>query len=371
MLEKTPGAVVCGHCHALGADALCAFCRRPVHERCLESDRCPVPHPRELRLGMGWRLRDIDEQGRVGRVTHVLGGEQVRDLATRTEIAPLWPAPRHKDLPVAYLGPLAVGVDSLVRCAATYTLEETSDGTQITVYHDALLAHARVVSEAVEEVRLLERPVHDLADRLLLTRDGRTALLLSASRFDIIDLTGRETRAVRVVDLRGEMVFDLAILGEANLAAAAVFGRLRCFDLGSGQIRGSIPLDDQDVTAVALGGGHVAAATAELDLHVLEVGTGPPERWRRVLRTDIEARGRIAPNQLAASHDGRLVAVRHRRKRVQVINLETGERQVLRGHTDTICHVRFISGGRTLVTADDDNRVRFWPRSGDRLVTGD
>jgi hypothetical protein len=375
MLEKTPGAVVCGHCHTLGADDLCGYCRGPVHRRCLESDRCPVPHPRELRLGMGWRLRDIDEEGRIGRVGHVLGGDQVRELASRTELVPIWPALRHNDLPVINLEPLAVGPssDRLVRCAATYTLEESTDGTQQTiVYRDPLLALARVsanVVGGVEDLRYLERPSHDLADRLLVTRDGRTALLASASRFDIIDLEQRQP--TRVVDLRGEMMFDLAVFGDMDLAVAAVFGRLRCFNLRNGQLRGSIPLEDQDVTAVAVGGAHVAAVTAELDLHVREVSAGPPDSWREALRTDVEARGKVTPGQLALSHDGRLVALRHRRKQVLVINLASGERQLLRGHTDTICFIRFIAGGRTLVTADDDNRVCFWPRSGDRLVSGE
>jgi len=327
-----------------------------------------VPHPRELRLGLGWRLRDIDEEGHLALVGHVLGGQQVRELASKTVVAEIWPGARHNGRPVAFLSPMAVGPDMLVRRAATYAVTVDLDGSETLVYHDPLVALAPIASGQVQELRLVARPRQELAERLLLARDGQTAVLVSASRFDVIDLSGR--RPAQIMDLKGEMMFDLAISSEMRLAVAAVFGRLRCFDLDSGQLRGSIRLEDHDVTAVALGGGHVAAVTAELGLHVRRAGTGSPEGWVRTLRTDVDVRGRLAPAELAVSHDGRLVALRHRRKQVLVIDLASGERQLLGGHTDAICFVRFVAGGRLLVTADDDNRVRFWPRLEDRIVTG-
>lgn len=368
MLEKTPGAVLCGHCHALGAEDFCRFCRRPVHRGCLDSPDCPEPHPRELRLGLGARLRDIDEEGRLGRVGHVLGGEDLRELASRALVGEVWPEAEHRGLPVAYLPPVAFGPGVVVCNAATYTLEEVSDGQRIRVYHHPLLAQARVTEDP--DLRLVPRPRLDLEpQRLLVTRGGRTAALVSTSRFDVVDLEGR--RAAVVVDLKGEVIFDLAISAEMDLAVAAVFGRLRCFRLGDGQLLGALRLEDGDVTSVALGGGRLAAVTEEQRLHVRQVGGGRPDGWASALDTDVEARGHISPGQIALSHDGRLLALRQRRKRVLVINVESGERQTLRGHTDAVCLVRFIAGGRVLVTADDDNRVRFWPRSGDRIVSGD
>jgi len=368
MLEKTPGAVLCGHCHALGAKDFCRFCRRPVHRACLDSPDCPEPHPRELRLGLGARLRDIDEEGRIGSVGHLLGGEDLRELASRAVIDEVWPAAEHRGLPVGYLEPRAFGPGVFVRTAATYTLEAGSDGEPIRVYQHPLLAQTRLVEGP--DLRLVPRPRLNLdPERLLVTRNGRTAVLVSTSRFDVIDLDA--VRPAVVVDLKGELIFDLAISGEMDLAVAAVFGRLRCFRLGDGQLLGAIRLEDGDVTAVALDGGRLAAVTEELRLHVRQVGGGPPDRWAAALHTDVQARGYIRPGQLSLSHDGRLLALRHRRKQVLVIDLERGERQLLRGHTDTVCLVRFIAGGRVLVTADDDNRVRFWPRSGDRIISGD
>jgi hypothetical protein len=371
MLEKSPGAATCGHCHGLGADTLCPYCRHQVHRACLDSERCPVPHPWERRLGTGWRLREIDEEGVIARVGHVLKtllGEEVRELESGAAVGS-WPAMEHRGLPVAYLEPMAVGTGFLVHRAATYTVEDRGGDNQVKVYHHPLLAHARLSGVQLEQLELLPRPADEVdPERLLLDRDGRTAVLAGASRFDILDIRG--VRPARVVDLRGEMIIDLAVSSEMGLAVAAMFDRLGFFELESGQSRGSIRLGEELAT-VALAGGRVAVVTAEGELGVYEAAAGPPVSWPRLMWSDMGLRGLLAPGQLALSHDGRLVALRHRRKQVVVIDLASDERQVLGGHTDTVCFVRFIAGGRVLVTADDDNRVRFWPRVGERIVSGD
>jgi len=370
MLEKSPGAATCGHCHGLGADTLCPYCRHQVHRACLDSERCPVPHPWERRLGLGWRLRDIDEEGKLARLGHVLAmkGWEVRELESGEAVGP-WPIMHHRSLPVAYLPPLAVGTGFLVHRAATFTVEDRGGDSPVTVYHHYLLAKARLSAGEVEQPELVPRPPDVFnPERLLLGRDGRTAVLASDSRFDSVDLAGQ--RPAHVVDLKGEMIIDLAISSEMGLTVAAMFDRLSFYELESGRPRGAIRLGEE-LTTVALAGGRVAVVTAEGELGVYEVGAGPPDSWSRLMWTEMGLRGNLAPGQLALSHDGRLVALRHRRKQVIVIDLTSGDRQVLGGHTDTVCFVRFISGGRVLVTADDDNRVRYWPRVGDRIISGD
>jgi len=368
MLDKTPGAVACGHCQTLGADDLCRYCRRPVHRGCLESDRCQVPHPWERMLGRGRRLRDIDEDGAIGRVHDPFDGDQVVELGSGTAVG-AWPKMEHEGLPVQLFSEQALGRGVLVRRAATYTFEDRSDGDSIVVYHAPLLARARLSAGRMEQVELVRRPPHGFdPDRLVVARDGRTALV-SASRFDLVDIEGKHP--TRVVDLKGEMMLDLAISSELGLAVAAMFGRLGCYDLKSGELRGSIPFAGEEVTAVVLGGGRVAAVTSERRLVVKEVGPGAPDGWPDVLRAEVDFRGRLAPGELALSHDGRLAALRHRRKQAVVVDLAGGGRQVLAGHTDKVIFVRFVAGGRVLVTADDDDRVRFWPRAGDRIVSGD
>ena len=50
------------------------------------------------------------------------------------------------------------------------------------------------------------------------------------------------------------------------------------------------------------------------------------------------------------------------------MNLDSGGGQLLSSHTDDVVLVRFVDGGRRLITADEDNRVIIWPREAERIV---
>ena len=55
-------------------------------------------------------------------------------------------------------------------------------------------------------------------------------------------------------------------------------------------------------------------------------------------------------------------------RNVLVYRLRVGARQWLRGHTDEVSLLRFVCGGRMLITADENARVRLWPRRGEKLL---
>lgn len=46
-----------------------------------------------------------------------------------------------------------------------------------------------------------------------------------------------------------------------------------------------------------------------------------------------------------------------------IYRLRTGRKTTLQGHTDDVSLLRFVCGGRVLVSADDDGRVRLWPKN--------
>lgn len=75
---RAPGRVVCAHCKREPARDDCATCGMARCDGC--SQPCPRPVVREIRLGMGRRLRDIDPTGRYGLVGTLLGRRKIYDL---------------------------------------------------------------------------------------------------------------------------------------------------------------------------------------------------------------------------------------------------------------------------------------------------
>lgn len=371
MLEKARGAVACGHCHQLGADTVCPYCRAQVHTACLTSDRCPEPHPVQLRLGTGNRLRGIDESGRYGAVGGVLGsGQRLWELAGRGDVARL-PMTRGRH-GVEYRGGWALGREQVCRAAVTYREERLeATGELHRIYVDSLLLVADLAPDGMREVRFVERPPQPIGENLYLARDGAWAVWASASQIDIVNLRG--ARPARNVDLAGQMIHDVDLHTEMELVVVAHFGRVVLFDL-RGLRQGVRTIKaDENVTRVSLGGGRMACVTEEGHVLVTRVQhRQAPRRWETIHQARVKVRGEIGPGEADLSHDGRLLAVRRRRKDVEVIHLDSGERQILEGHTDRVCLVRFIAGGNQLVTADNDNRVFFWPRAveDDRIISG-
>ena len=368
MLDKVHGAVTCAHCQALGADEQCPYCLRLVHASCLAGEGCPVPHPVELRLGTGKRLRAMDDTGRFGAVGQVLGGvPELKDLAAGLSIDA--PPETHNAMSVAYLGGWALGREIALRAAATYYTREIGDGQYERVYVDALLYRARTTPHGLQAEEFLARSNQALGHRLRVSRDNLWAIWSGDSKLDVIDLKGR--LKPRMLDLKGQMVFDVAVNSAMDLAALAQWGQLTFFGLSDGWRLGRLRRDDDDFTWVGLGGGRAAYITARKRYAVYRVERKVmPDRWERLAEGKLKVKGPVRDCEASLSPDGRLLAVRRRRKEVSVLDLAEGTEQRLGRHTDRVNLVKWINNGRRLVTADDDNRVILWPREEDRIISG-
>jgi hypothetical protein len=369
MLEKARGAVVCGHCHGPDADTICPYCRNAVCERCLDSERCPEPHPWEQRLGLGRRLLGIDESGRYGVVSYALGGTAVvRELRSGKEVAGLLGV--HEELQVEYPDEPGVNGGVIARVAWSYRTTQIGDDQWQVDRVSPLLLVGRVEGERIHDLRFVPRPARHVSMRVLLTADGRTAALVSASHVDLVEIDGQ--RPARVVDPKGQMIHCAAVSETADLLAVGIFGRVLLYRLSSGAPVGSVAMEGENVTTVALGGDRLAAVTEEKQLQILQRTrrAGDKDEWETIHASELGHRGALTDVETSLSPDGKLFATRHKRKQVLVLDLDGRRSQLLKGHTDRVNLIRFVSGGRLLVSADKDNRVRYWPRSEQRIITG-
>jgi hypothetical protein len=367
LLDKTPGAVACGHCRGLGADAPCPYCRRPVCKRCLTGKGCSAPHPIELRLGRGLRLRAVDEQGELGFASFLMNDDgHPRHLASGATLG--GHPTRYRELPLRYFGPCAFGNGQLAQRCATYRSEPEWDDEAPCIDVHPLLLLATPTAEGLTETRLLPRPERplDQDQRLFLTR--RHAVIVYAEGFEILPLEAPDD--AYPVRLR-KVIHGMDVDPELGLVAVGLFDGVAFFSLGDGEHLGTRLLGDGNVCAVALGGGRVAAVGESGALRVFAIAREvPPRNWEDLSPVALRGAADLGAEELDITADGALVALRRKRKDVLAVHLPTGQRQVIGGHTDRVHFVRFIDGGQRLVTADKDNRVMIWPRAEERLITG-
>jgi hypothetical protein len=162
--------------------------------------------------------------------------------------------------------------------------------------------------------------------------------------------------------------------------ALGVYGRARFYQLSGQRYLGLVHAGGGDVASIEIASGRVALITDAGVCRVLRVDPHlEPDAWSTIYEGELALASQIslaygdAPAgrrrvRASLSGDGELLAVREQRKTLTVIDLSSGKRQSLSGHTDRINLVRFIQGGRVLVTADNDNRVVFWPRAASRMA---
>jgi hypothetical protein len=359
-LEKTRGAVTCAHCQTVAgeAGAVCPYCRRPVCGPCSAAGTCSEPQPRELRLGLGLRLVAVDERGRFGVAVPAasLGDPRLVDLdsgerSALTEAA----AVRFEEN-----GPFAIAGGRLAWWMHI-------SGGQL----DELDRHWHMV----QETRLplprpqLHRHIDLPAKHLALLDDGRT---VSASEDTVMAYDTEGDRELWRTTLQPEVVQAFAVSARLGLVVLGLFSKVAILRLDTGERVGGIYFVDEDLGCVTLGGDRLAAISAPGYVRVVAVDRArPPHRWETVHEGHASAFGQVSAGDASLSADGLLLAIRRRRKQVQVIRVEGGERQLIRRHTDRVILVRFVRGGQMLVSADRDNRVCLWPRAGDRIVTGE
>jgi len=161
---------------------------------------------------------------------------------------------------------------------------------------------------------------------------------------------------VHAVEASSEL--DLVALGSYQRVALFRLGRGKALTVLKGVLR-------SDLHWIGLARGRLALqdVTGRLEVFALDARRGGV--GQRTLAVRAETRGRL---QADLSPDGRLLVCVQQRRPV-VYDLEGSERLELSGHTDDIHLVRFVRGGRLLITADEDNRVICWPRRGGAVVT--
>lgn len=292
---------------------------------------------------------------------------QPRHLATGT---PLGGAPTmYRGLELRYFGPCAFARDQLVQRCATFRRVLGSDDAEALVDVDPLLLVAATTPDGLRETRLAARPGRAIGNdrRIFVTADGHHAVLVVAEGFVILPLD--DPSAARTVRLR-QLIHGMDVDGAMDLVAVGLFDGVAFYRISDGQHLGTCALGDGNVLAVALGGGRVAAVGESRRLRVLAAAQQrAPRGWEQLPLPPVRAGRNLAPEELDLSGDGALVALRRKRKDVLVVQLASGQQQLLKGHTDRVHLVRFVSAGQRLVTADKDNRVIIWPRAGERLIT--
>ncbi len=364
MLEKTSGAVGCFHCQTLGADETCPICSRPVCARCAEGDTCPVPHRRQLRLGLGKRLRSVCPDGTRGVVSGWTGGTALVDLTRKERIAPLamvrfgagtgpWPM-------MATAGRLAAAAVTMTGQA--YMLVGAPEGPGM---HQVKLPE--VDSTNIEKLNV---------NRLAISEDGSLgAAVRSDLTVDLVDLAQPEL--LGTVKEQGEAVQSAALSAGLDLLALGLYGRLRLYRVSDRQRLGTLsPRDlDGDVAWVGFSRGRLATVAGNGRCLVYDIRrSDSPSSWPRALELDLMPSSSAADvvgeqprgtRRVVAdlSPDGSLLAVRQGKRWVKIFPVAGGEPAVLEGHTDRVCLIKFVRDGKVLVTADYDNRVFYWPRA--------
>lgn len=363
MLEKTSGAVGCFHCQTLGAGEICAICDRPVCPQCAASDTCPVPHRRELRLGLGRRLRSVSPDGARGVVSSWNGGMTVVELQRGERLASLgflkfgvgfgpWPELSSAERVVA-------AAVTLTR--SPYMLVGSPENQMVQLD----LPRGQSSSEKL------------YMERLAISEDGALAAVVRSDMLvDLVDLT--QPALLGTISEPSEAIQSMALSRELDLLVFGLYGRLKVFRLSDRKRLGVLAPRQLDGDVAWLGFSRARLAVMSVNGHcmVLQVNRGlAPGGWTKVTELSLESSSTVADivgemprgaRRVVASisDDGELLAVRQGKKRVEVHPL-SGETPpvLLEGHTDRVNLVRFVAGGDRLITADCDNRVGFWPRS--------
>ncbi len=355
VLDKTAGAVGCSHCKCMGASEHCERCGQLVCAACLTADNCTTPGPVELRLGMGSRLREVDATGCVGVASWWSGGGRVVSLETGRDLAHLswWRA--------------GTSVDTF-----------TEGGHwPLFVSPDRLLW---IRSEAFKKPRLMTLTVGDDVQRehrvegwrrrgetclVAVTKDGRRGVAVrSDHKVVVLDLV--EFKVIQVLGEKRQIIQSCAVSSAMGLIAVGGFRKAAFYQLEDLERMGSCEVGEGEVDWIGLGGGRAAMFCDDGHLEVVAVDPArPPHNWPVVRRADLG--GGVRP-VADLSPDGQLLARRVGRRQVEVMNLDSGGGQLLSSHTDDVVLVRFVDGGRRLITADEDNRVIIWPREAERIV---
>ena len=367
MVARGAGDVGCAHCTQFGARETCQVCGLQVCDTCAADwTTCSEPAGRELRLGMGWRVRDVDPKGRYALVSRMMKGPRIVDLRQ-----------------LKWDGEAALGI-GVIAITHNYPPRLTSDG---------LLVHADTtwVSQDVAIIGVRYRDMRGGSPNVMVKDDDgpRSCTLVSAvgDKYAYVSETQRvfvieHSRGVvlqqRAVDVIGhgplqdpgfrtrvssyeplprKVVSAIAVDGERDVLASATWRDVALDRMVDGKLERIERLDtriDANITFLALSGRWLVYGTH----HALEA--------RRVDHNGAIATGVAHTHRYdgvaALSRDGQYLAIASRGKLI-VHDLDRDRVVEYTEHSDDISYIRFASDDHTLISADDDNRVVMRPRT--------
>lgn len=362
MLEKLQGGVACAHCRSVSdAAQRCPICGQSVCEACLAADNCAAPRLRTLDLGNNVSVEAVDAQGRLALISQVSGRGRacwLHDLADDRQVARLQPPQGVQDWVVS----------GCVGFVPGRLIWQGHDSPRATPEH---WNHWFMVADVSEGLLRVVKAVETGCEgfpHYSFSADGRWML---GSYFNVraylLELEGMQITTR--FDLHDQVIHSLAISSELDLIAVGLFGAVHLWTLSDQRDLGRLTIEDGELTCLCLGAGRLIAISEDEVPHVVQIDNKrPPARWEQRTLDRFKAKGKPTPDEAHLSPDGRLLAVRLRKKEAAVIDLETGAAQRLKGHRGRVNMVRFVAGGSVLLTGDDEGGVRFWPRDGQRVV---
>jgi hypothetical protein len=371
MVARGAGDVGCAHCTQFGATETCQVCKLLVCEKCAADwTTCNEQAARMLRLGMGWRVRDVDPKGRYALVSRALKVPRIVDLRQLR-----W-------LGTTHLVANAMGM------MAKYPPRLTSDG---------MLVHADVswVTNDVVFVGLRYRAMLAVTPDILIANvDGplggstcvsavndKYAHVTESQRVVVVEhsmLGPQDTpkaaqtvmhgafardpsfryRAETYEPLPRKVISAIALDGERDLLASATWREVAVHRMVEGKLERFGYFDtgiDANLTWLSLTGRWLAYGTAHR-IEVRPIATNG-EIGKVMLRHD-------STSELVAavSRDGSYLAMGEGDD-LLVHDLDRDRRVEFTEHSDKINYVRFASDDHVLISGDNDNRVVLRPRT--------
>jgi len=357
VLAKTPGHVPCAHCSRPGASESCPICTLIVCEGCrVDWTTCTEPCGREIRLGMGARLRGVSDSGRLGLVGGWRRHVRVVDLRRMCYLATDGDIARRQHLHITNDG----------RLVQEHRRKEWSDypkrggdvfvGVEVIALPEGDRSHI----EIEEPDSALDRPWPQ-EHTLRLTRDDNW--IWYERHDETLQFTDLRRRTTYNVEPVPRAVIQCAWLDTASrLLATGVFGAVHLHDFVHGRVTQShvAPIAGSDILAVRLARGRMlvlaGGSHGTAQLRVYDVRGNPATIGDCIYERDIDG-----PVATALSGNGHYAAVSRRDHVVELHTFEHDHVTLFDGHTDTVKLVRFVRGDNELVTADDDNRVIIRP----------
>ncbi|HTL35378.1 MAG TPA: hypothetical protein VL326_19750 [Kofleriaceae bacterium] len=372
MVARGAGDVGCAHCTQFGATETCQVCKLLVCEKCAADwTTCNEQAARVLRLGMGWRVRDVDPKGRYALVSRALKIPRIVDLRQ-----------------LRWLGSTHL-VANAMGMMAKYPPRLTSDGllvhadvswvTNDTVfvglrYRGMFGAPPDVVLENVDGPLGGSTCVSAVDDKYAHVTEGQRVVVVEHSQLGPQEAPqaaqtimhgafSRDPsfryRAESYEPLPRKVVSAIAVDGERDLLASATWREVAIHKMIEGKLERFGYLDtgfDANITVLALTGRWLVYGTA----HRLEVRpiSSSGDIGKVMLRHD------GAVDAFAVSRDGSYLAIGEGSDLV-LHDLDRDRRVEYAEHSDKISYVRFASDDHVLISGDNDNRVVLRPRTAD------